>query len=177
MNVKLGRHAQPGPSGDPLDLLRACHTRIRDHLALAQQLVARDLVAPHAQIAEAASAVHRYFTVALPLHIADEEESVRPRLLASATDDADLAAALAQMTDEHARIDDTLAALLPRFAAVAADPARRQELVSQQGAVADVSRALAAHLVLEETRLFPACAAWSPAIRAAVVAELRARRT
>ena len=177
MNVKLGRRAQPTPSDDPVDLLLACHTRIRDHLARAQQLVARELVAPDAQIAEAAAAVHRYFSVALPLHIADEEESLRPRLLASVPDDAELVAALAQMTDEHARIDDTLAALLPRFAAVAADPSRRQELVSQQDAVADVARALAAHLELEETRLFPVCAAWSPAIRAAVVAELRGRRS
>ena len=32
------------------------------------------------EVVQAASGAHRYYTVSLPLHEADEEETVRPRL-------------------------------------------------------------------------------------------------
>src|SRR6185503_9035331 len=77
---------RPKRSGDELTgSLLDCHERIRRFTALALEL---GRVAPPGapealeQIREAAAGVPRYFTVALPLHSADEEQSVEPRLVA-----------------------------------------------------------------------------------------------
>src|SRR4051812_30710357 len=67
------------PAGEPLlAALLDCHSRIRRFSTLAIRLAEAD--APPNEIAETAAAVHRYFTVALPLHAADEDLSIAPRL-------------------------------------------------------------------------------------------------
>ena len=73
---------QVGPD-DPVDLLLACHMRIRHFGQLASALPGAQ-EAGAADVIDAAQRLHRYFTVALPLHVADEDESVRPRLDAHA---------------------------------------------------------------------------------------------
>jgi len=170
-----GRAPLPPVADDPIAHLRACHARIRDHLALAHRLTAPDAAAsPASEIAAAGSALARYFGIALPLHVADEEESIRPRL-ASGTE---LGPLLDQLGGEHAVIDDLLDELVPRFAILGAEPARVAELTPARDDVTWLANLLEAHLVLEETRLFPELERLlSPAARAEILAEQRARRS
>src|SRR5690606_33889983 len=64
---------------DLVDLLDECHQRIRRFLALAGEAAAHR-GAPSSETAQACADVERYFKEALPLHVADEEESITPRL-------------------------------------------------------------------------------------------------
>lgn len=124
--------------------------------------------APAAEVRDAALAVARYFREALPLHVADEEASIAPRLAATH------APPLASMHADHETHEPLVAALLAACATVAADPARRGELAAPAAAVV---AAMEAHLADEERDLFPAIAQLSAADQAAIVAELRARRS
>src|SRR5277367_1784317 len=92
-----------------VDLLTSCHQRIRHFTAVAVKL-AHAQGAPAQEIAQAAAAVHRYYTVSLPLHEADEEQTLRPRLDSIA--DERLRHALLAMSDQHLAIDDLLERLL-----------------------------------------------------------------
>ena len=118
----------------------------------------------------------RYFRVALPLHVADEELSIRPRLLAAPAAPA-VRLALDAMTQEHAAIDALVTALLPRWAALAAGPG---ELASLAPALAedcaDLRRRFDAHLEQEERTLFPAVREHLGAASLAIRAEMAARR-
>ena len=75
-----GRNPQDAPaSSTPLEMLQGCHVRIRHFMQLSRTL-SQALDAPQAEIAEAAAALVRYFSQALPLHEADENETLFPRL-------------------------------------------------------------------------------------------------
>jgi hypothetical protein len=169
-----GRSALPPVATDPIAHLLACHARIRDHLALAKRLIGPEGAASSpSEVAAAGSALSRYFGVALPLHVADEEESLRPRL-AGATE---LAPILEQLGDEHVAIEGVLGAVVPRFTLVGAEPARLGELTAVRDELGRLETLLEAHLALEETRLFPALEGLLPAAaRAEILAEQRARR-
>ena len=75
--IETARRA-PTDSDDVASLLLGCHQRIRHFTTLALNLSRPDV--PPAQVAAAAAAVYRYYSQALPLHEADENESVYPRL-------------------------------------------------------------------------------------------------
>src|ERR1700739_2209571 len=85
-------------SEDAVDLLIGCHQRIRHFAGVAIKLAHAQGATPE-EVVQAASGVHRYYTVSLPLHEADEEETVRPRL--NALSDEKLRHALLAMTDQH----------------------------------------------------------------------------
>src|SRR4051794_33485957 len=95
---------------DAVDMLVSCHQRIRHFTGVAIKLA-------HAQgssdddVKQAAAGVHRYYTVSLPLHEADEEDTLRPRL--DAMGDQKLHHALMAMTDQHQAIEELLERLLP----------------------------------------------------------------
>ncbi|MGE5185042.1 MAG: hemerythrin domain-containing protein, partial [Acidobacteriota bacterium] len=91
----LGKRAA---SEDVVDLLVECHGRIRKFLGFARALADKP-EAPAGEVRAVAGQIRRYFAVALPLHIADEEEAIMPRL-AAASDD--VTRALAAMHREHA---------------------------------------------------------------------------
>jgi len=110
------RRNDDGPAG----LVLACHQRIRSFTALAVGL-AGSAPAPDAEVAEAARRVHRYHAVALPLHQADEELSLAPRLEHAVPE------ALAAMKREHAELDETLADLLPLWERLAREPGTRED--------------------------------------------------
>src|SRR5512143_2894636 len=94
MLTNLGKPAAPA---DAVELLLECHQRIRSFLGLAGRLAeAREEGAE--AVAEAAFRVHGYFTLALPLHARDEEDSIAPRL--SGREPA-LDAELGTMVREH----------------------------------------------------------------------------
>lgn len=150
MLITLG--AKTEASDEPMALLASCHARIRRFLALAQALAERDL--PAAEAVDVAGQVVRYFRVAFPLHIADEDLSFAPRLRGR---EPAIDAALAQMSREHPVVDAALEPLVVLCEAVAREggssPRRRQEIAAF---FPSLSEAFEAHLVLEERVLFPA---------------------
>lgn len=105
-------------SQDLVNLLGECHQRIRRFVALARQAASRR-DAPSDQIAQACAAVERYFVEALPLHVADEEESLEPRLrgLSQSVDQA-----LATMAHQHQQHVSKIAALLMAIGKVRSQP-------------------------------------------------------
>jgi iron-sulfur cluster repair protein YtfE (RIC family) len=123
---------------------------------------------------QACTDVERYFREALPLHVADEEQSLEPRLRGArpAVDHA-----LDVMASEHAQHAAQVAALLQALAEVRSRPhagVARSELAAAAGALkAEFER----HLTLEETILFPAIRELLPSdTQALILEELRQRR-
>jgi len=161
---------------DLVGLLLACHARIRSFTELARRLAA-GADAPPEQVAGAAAGCARYFAVALPLHAADEDRSLRPRLERAAG--GALAAPLGLMSDEHGPIERLIdEELCPAWRLVAAEPGRVRELARALGTGAQrLAELFDRHLPPEEEVIFPAVRRWlSPAEQAAVIAEMRARR-
>lgn len=170
MTIQLGR----GRSGEPetlLSLLGACHERIRSFIALGVR-VAEPGHAP-AQRADACARVARYFAVALPLHVRDEEDSLLPRLRGRAPA---LDAALAALAHEHALHEAYLAALLDGCAEVASHGPTDAALARVAEASARLAPLLEQHLGAEEAEVFPHVQALPEPEQRAILAELRARR-
>jgi hemerythrin-like domain-containing protein len=147
--------------------LAECHERIRRFSQLAIKLESEP--APAEERGEVAKQLVRYFSEALPRHVADEEQSLRPRLAAAGLDEA-----LARMAQEHEEHQPLLDRLLERWRAIAAGERR-----ADPAAAAD-ARALAEaferHLIEEERVLFPAVAQLPAAVQAAIREQMRARR-
>ena len=62
----------------------ACHARIRHFVGVAARLRDKDVQeASLADVAESVASVRRYFSMAFPLHEADEESDLTPLLLSS----------------------------------------------------------------------------------------------
>jgi hemerythrin-like domain-containing protein len=157
------------------DLLLGCHQRIRHFTDVALRL-ATLAGATDADVASAAAAVHRYYTVGLPLHEADENETVYPRLARVAADE--LAAANQAMYDQHRELDALIADLVPLWAELMQHPRRLSELQPRlQPLTERLSQLWNTHLDLEEATVFPAMGgSLSAADLAAMAAEMRARR-
>lgn len=171
MRFQVGR--RPDATESPVATMEDCHGRIRDLTAVAVRL-GGPVAADPDEVAEAATRVSRYFSESLPLHEADEEESMRPRLVGvSPTVDA----ALADMTAQHGELHGHVDELVEITSAIAADPARRDGLSARLGVVTATLEGLwAVHLGLEESVLFPAVAALDAESRSEFRAEMRARR-
>ncbi len=159
-------------SDDLLALLGECHERIRAFTDLAVEASRPEPT--DADVAEACARCLRYFDEALPLHVADEEESVFPRLAGLSGDvDGALAAMHAQHLSHRPHVDD-LAAALAALRDAPADPWRRNYLGTVASQLQDH---FDEHLALEEAVLFPLIASsMTAAVQADVVRELRARR-
>jgi hemerythrin HHE cation binding domain-containing protein len=142
-------------SDDPIDLLLGCHQRIRHFTAVALRM-AESPDAPPAQISEAANSVLRYYQVALPLHEADENDSIHPRLR-KALPPGELATANESMVKQHVDIDALIAELVPLWRALRDAP---QDLPSLAPALrhktARLERLWQLHLGLEEEQVVPA---------------------
>src|SRR5580765_6329737 len=121
---------------DAVDLLIGCHQRIRHFTAVAVKL-AHAHGASDDEIHKAAARVRRYYSVSLPLHEADEEESLRPRLDAVA--DEHVRHALLAMGDQHQAIDELIERLLPLLMLVERNPAA---LPQAGGELCSITRAL-----------------------------------
>jgi hypothetical protein len=172
---RRGPLATAGSDESLADLLLACHERIRRFTAMAVALAEpAALTRPAVEIADAADAVRRYLALALPLHVADEDTSLTPRLLAHAPATA---AALARMHDEHVAHHTLVLEVAARCAAIARAPDQLAALAPALAApAAELQAALALHLEEEERDIMPAVAALPADEQAAIVAELRARR-
>lgn len=172
MLTQLSKQRATGTE-DLVDLLGECHERIRRFVALARQAGERqDATAD--QISQACVDVERYFTQALPLHVADEEQSIEPRLcgLSPAVDEA-----LDVAKRQHRRHEPLLKVLLRSTRVLRDNPHDR----TARDDVATTARALEAefeeHLRLEESTIFPAIRELlSHETQTSIVDELRKRR-
>lgn len=162
------------PSGEGLvDLLLACHARIRRHARLALTIGAR-MELPLGEVMGVATQCLRYFSEALPLHVRDEEDSLAPRLAGRSES---LDATLAQMRAQHFAHEVLLDVMTEALRAVLAEPASAQHRRRLADAAATLETDLEAHLSLEEAALFPFIGgALSAGEQAEAVRELRARR-
>jgi iron-sulfur cluster repair protein YtfE (RIC family) len=163
------------PPEDAVELLIGCHQRIRHFTATAVKLSHAQGAEPQ-EIRQAAAGVHRYYSVSLPLHEADEEDTLRPRLDAVA--DERVRRALLAMHDQHQAIDELIERLLPLLQLVERNPATLHEA---GGEMCSITKALeevfSAHLQLEEEVIFPAIRAILPeSARAEMLVEMQARR-
>jgi len=157
-----------------VDLLLACHERIRHFTRLAIELGAARQ-APRDQIVDAAHKVVRYFGEALPLHAADEDESIAPRLrgLDPAVDEA-----LDSMSREHEAHRAPLSRLLEHCRSLSSAPEKIDQLAPEVAALAaELEEAFRGHLEREERVVFPAMLKYlETSVRAEILAEMRARR-
>lgn len=159
---------------DLQQLLLDCHTKIRAFAALAVTLSERDDVGPD-EVVDACERCARYFTEALPLHVADEDESLVPRMKDHAN--AAVREALLTMSDEHTRHRPMLSALLAALASMRAHGSTPETRAALGAIAPDIQREFEAHLQNEETVIFPALATGlSAATQREIVSELRARR-
>ena len=163
--IKIGpKAALSGPRA----LLLDCHERIRRFTGIALRLADEEPAAN--EVREAVEAVHRYFTIALPLHEADEELSLLPRL-------GSVADALADMVREHREADALLREeLVPRWTRLIATPDDRALRLATADPAQRLSALMQRHLELEEQSIFPALDELTEEVCAAMVAEMRGRR-
>lgn len=171
MYVTIGKK---NPKTDLIDALLECHERIRTFIDVAQRIAASPN-APPEEIREAATRVRRYFDEALPRHVADEEQSILPRL---AGKDPELDRALAQMHAEHHEHERPLSRLLSLMRELERAPERANDLSAELGRISsELAAALGEHLANEEAIVFPAIRErLSEEDRRAISAELRQRR-
>ena len=170
----LTRLGPPPTSADVVDALLDCHQRIRDFTSLALRLAgAQD--APEQEVRDAAAQVHRYFSVALPLHARDEEESILPRLEGL---DPDVDHELAEMMREHAEHGDPTDRVLGACLILQREPGKLPEIGPSLAAAArDLQRHFEAHLAREERVIFPAIRArLDQPTQEAIHDEMRGRR-
>jgi hemerythrin-like domain-containing protein len=154
------RGSAPAAPEEPIELLLACHARLRHFSALALALATRRDLAD-AQVEDACVELLRYFRVALPLHEADEEESLAPALEPFVTDGV-----LVRMHEEHMIIHEALDELFPTW----------ERRTSALAPTEELSRVLDVHLALEESSIFPLLEALPELERKRILAEIQARR-
>lgn len=163
-------------TSDALVLLLGCHARIRHFTGLAAKLARLDT--PISLVPEAAASVHRYYTQALPLHEADENESVYPRLeaalRAAVVEQPKLAAANQAMVDQHRVLNQLICQLVPQWFELQAHPGGAS---ATAGLAAQLQQAWEQHLEMEESVIFPALERFlSLEDRAAIRQEMVERR-
>lgn len=165
---------QPKAAENAVELLIACHQRIRHFTSMLRKLAHAEGATP-AEISSAADAIYRYFSVALPLHEADEEESVRPRLESGSEK---VVGALAAMTHQHQTVDELVERVLPILVMLSNNPAKLPEAHAELCSIAKaLEEVFVGHLALEEEVIFPALRTELPAeALAGVLGEMQERR-
>ncbi len=169
-----------GAVADPVELLTrdllGCHAKIRRFSEVARRLATAEAT-PVAEIAAAARALVDYFQRALPLHVADEDESLRPRLLLLRPTDRVVDLAVERMHDEHRPLEALVAAGVLRWQRLASAPELLPEL---RGDLVELARSLelgfSAHLAAEEAHIFPALERLVDDDVVAIRREMRLRR-
>lgn len=165
---------------DATTLLLGCHQRIRHFTGIALRL-AENSDAPVDVRSETARAVLRYYTIALPLHEADENESVHPRL-GKVLPDKLLAEANDEMVRQHSEIDEVIEALIPEWQKIAGNKSQSAAEQKIQENLLYTTRKLQQlwtdHLELEETQVIPAMRQYLPqSALEEILVEMRTRRS
>lgn len=174
IGIRRGPACQPS---DAVELLLACHGRIRQFTALGMRLLdAHD--APADQIADAGRSLARYWGVALPLHVADEDVSIAHRV-APLHKPTEVVDAIREMTAQHLSIDRHLDALVPAWTRIAQDASALQAVRSVlESKMPKLAQLMPGHLAIEEATIFPWMrASLSHDDLGAIHAEMRGRRT
>ena len=160
----------------PLDMLHACHDRVRRSLDLLARLCERVTEGRiDDAVRDAARDVLRYFDQASPHHHEDEEQHIFPRVLAAAPEPA-VRAAVLQLQQDHVQMEKLWARLRTPLAALAAG--QSAAFGPPQIAAAERFAALyEAHTRTEEAVVFPVAAKLldEPALRE-IGNEMAARR-
>ena len=163
------------PSG-PVEMLLDCHLRIRHFVQLSRTLAEAHQV-PLAQVAEAAEAIFRYFSQSLPLHEADENDTLFPRLRNVAPLGSPLREAAKAMVEQHHAIEELVFELAAVCGALRREPERLPALASQlQHTSEALDHVFSAHLHMEETVIFPAVAQLPAEELQAMTREMQRRR-
>jgi iron-sulfur cluster repair protein YtfE (RIC family) len=171
MLIKIGPIKE---ASDVVDLLLECHERIRFFVGLAGRLASCGPVSDN-EVHEASAQLVRYFSESLLLHVADEEESVLPRLLGRS---GSLDEALAAMRGEHEQHREALESLLGLCRKLESSPQQLPELREKlRETAASLEREFVVHLAQEESTVFPAIRTLlGIADQEAMLREFRARR-
>lgn len=154
-----------------MELLRACHEKVVRFTTLAQRLQAH--VRTHgadAQAQDAAQAVLRYFTLAAPLHHADEDDDLFVALRALGR--PALTARIDALQAEHDQLAEHWAQVRPWLEHIAAGQ-------PPEGAEPDVdgfATRYRAHARAEEAEVYPHADALSPEALRALAEAMVARR-
>jgi iron-sulfur cluster repair protein YtfE (RIC family) len=164
-------------SSTPSELLLACHQRIRHFSEVAVKLAHAHGVA-ETEIVQAAAGLHRYFTVSLPLHEADENLSLHPRLRRAVPPEERAGPAADAMLDQHLAIDELVERLVPLWQLLQSAPEKLPEASAEMCALSSrLNDLFQSHLRLEEETIFPAMEKYlSPADQSAIVREMQERR-
>jgi hemerythrin-like domain-containing protein len=146
--------SSPGAGFDqPLDMLEACHERLRRSLALLERLSAHvNTQGADRPAQDAARDVLRYFDLAAPHHHRDEELHLLPLLQA----DPATQAWAQQVLSDHAQLAQAWAAARPALAGLSQGhwpPA--QGAACAQAQWAQWSQALLAHAAWEDAVIYP----------------------
>lgn len=166
---------RPSTTEDALDLLVGCHQRIRYFTGTATKLAHAQSASP-GEVRLAAAGVYRYYSVSLPLHEEDEEDSLRPRL--EALGDEHISHALAAMHHQHMAIDELIERLSPLLVLLERNPSAVHKAGAEMCAITHaLQEVFDAHLKLEEEVIFPAIRERLPLTEQnAILAEMRSRR-
>lgn len=172
-NIRNAGEAAMQQNEDAASMLLGCHQRIRHFTEVALRL-AEDPQASAIERSNAAKSVFRYYTEALPLHEADENDSLHPRLK-QVLPEGVLAEANKSMVQQHTEIDALVASLIPLWDELQKNPASQDpNLLSQ---TERLQQLWTSHLQLEEEQVIPAMRQFlSAADMRAIEAEMRARR-
>lgn len=156
-----------------VDLLLECHVRIRRFLGSAQRLATTAGLGGD-ELRTAAAEIRRYFVLSFPLHLADEDETIAPRLAGTSVD---VDTALVQMSGDHVAHAALVGSLIDLCAAIERDPGQRDALCARLAQVAATLTAeLEPHLELEERVIFRALAALAAPEQDSLHLAMRARR-
>lgn len=156
---------------DPIELLLACHEKVRRFARLAVRL--RDHVSqagPDAQAQDAAQSILRYFNMAAPLHHDDEEQDLFPALLT--LNEPLLGAAIHALNDEHGALARRWQDLQPWLQSIASGQAH-----DAPESVDAFAQAYTLHAQREEDEVYPFASRLAPEQRRSLGAAMAARRT
>lgn len=159
---------------DPMALLRACHEKVNRFTRLAQRLQAH--VRAHGadgQAQEAARSVLRYFTLAAPLHHADEDDNLFVALRGLGRPELD--AHIEALQAEHDSLGARWQAVRPWLVAVEAGQPVPAGLPEPD--IDGFATAYRAHARREEDHVYPHAADLPPAALQALAEAMVARRS
>ena len=168
---------------DPLQHLVACHDRIEQRLQILERVIPHlrsDSEEKRREARQALDNALHFLEVMGSLHTQDEEESVFPRVLASAGDDAPMLRELTTMLEtQHREKEAVFEQLKSHVAGFPASPSppSPEQASRFEGLVAQLAGLYRPHIMIENERLIPLSAAHlNPADSDEIRQEMRARR-
>lgn len=176
-----GRRALPEPSIEippdrPVALLLGVHDRLRTFGRLASSLArpAQAVPSSPAEVAESSVRLARFFDLAMPIHEADEEETLGTMLPKRSPELND---ALRVMKEQHRHLHEILDELRPHWEMLSRDPeAIGSEPWDLRSAGRRLDAVLRVHLALEENVVFPVVDRLDETFQEQLRAELWRRR-